>query len=104
MTIREIMEEAGIPESQIEAVEAACEAEWQDEAWRRTQEVVHRIFIRVGSDSVHGRALARALGFGSEVSLDRAARAFCVSKQYLHRVQGEIAAKLPGLAGPVDGS
>lgn len=94
MTIKEKLEDIGLTESQIAEVESLIEENARSEALRYASELLHRMFLRVDRDSVVGRALSRALGFTSDESLARAARAFGVSKQYLHRIQGEVEAKL----------
>ena len=93
MSIKENLEDMGLTESQVIAVEQLFEQTCRREALYYASELIHRIFLRVDRDSVVGRALARALGFTNDVSLARAAKAFEVSKQYLHRIQSEIEAK-----------
>lgn len=101
--IKEKLEDIGLTEAQIEQVEALIEANARAEALHYAAELLHRMFLRVDKDSVIGRALSRALGFTSDESLARAASAFGVSKQYLHRIQGEVEAKVRSFgknAGP----
>lgn len=94
MKIKEKLEDIGLTEAQVDQVEALIEERAKGEALHYASELLHRMFLRVDKDSVMGRALSRALGFTSDVSLARAANAFGVSKQYLHRIQGEVEAKL----------
>src|SRR4051812_5790632 len=94
MTIEEQLEDLGLNEEQLAGVVAAYDAEAQQRGLRFAAELLHRILLRVDRDSVAGRALARAMGATNEDSLERAAAAFGVSKQYLHRLQSEIEAKL----------
>jgi hypothetical protein len=61
-------------------------------------QLVRLIFLRVEKDSVAGCALRRALGFSGGVSLSRAAKDFCVTKQYLEDLQSELEGKLGALA------
>lgn len=60
--------------------------------------LLHVIFLRVERDSAAGCALRRGLGFSSDASLARAARDFCVSKQYLHDLQLKLEAQLGELS------
>ncbi len=88
------------PDQIREAVElVGCEVE--SRAIPRMAEVLHRIFLRLDRDSVAGRALSRALGFTNGQSLGRAARDYGMSKQYLHKLESALAAKLRDVAvGP----
>lgn len=61
-------------------------------------EFLHRVFLRVEKDSAAGCALRRALGFSGENSLERAAKDFCVKKQYLHTLHLDLEMKLGELA------
>lgn len=61
-------------------------------------EFLHRVFLRVEKDSAAGCALRRALGFSGENSLERAAKDFCVKKQYLHTLHLDLEMKLGDLA------
>ena len=67
------------------------------EARRQAAQLLHVIFLRVEKDSVAGLALRRALGFSGGVSLARAAKDFCVTKQYLEDMQSDLEARLNGL-------
>ncbi len=104
MTIREQLEDLGLTPEQIEKIEGIVEREVEAEAIPKAGELLRRIFIRLDRDSTHGRAVARALGMTSHVSFERAAAAFCVSKQALQQLQEVAEAKLCGLTdGPPGG-
>lgn len=104
MTTEEELEDMGLSSEQIACIVALMERRAQSEAVIYAGELIHRVFLRVDRDSVAGRALSRALGFTSDESLARAAKAFGVSKQYLHRIQAEIESKVddmrPTNSGP----
>ena len=70
------------------------EEDQADEIRRAAARLVCAIFLRVEKDSAAGCALRRALGFSGGVSLSRAAKDFCVSKQYLETLQSEIERQL----------
>ena len=67
-------------------------------ARRQAGQLIHVIFLRVEKDSVAGCALRRALGFSGGVSLARAAKDFCVTKQYLEDLQSDLEGKVSGLS------
>lgn len=87
----------GYGPEQISEIADLVDRELDQRALPRMAEVLHRIFLRVDRDSIAGRALSRALGFTNEQSLERAARDFGVSKQYLHLLEAKLAAQLRGL-------
>lgn len=97
MDTTEKLEEIGLTPSQVESVNAIIEDQATERALPYAAELLHRIFVRVDRDSVVGRALARALGFTDHHSLERAAKDFGVTKQYLHRMQSEIKTRLAKL-------
>lgn len=70
------------------------ETKSREEALPYSAHFLQMVFQRVDRDSVAGRALARGLGFSTAFSLERAAADFGVSRQYLHRLQGEIEMRL----------
>lgn len=89
--------ELGLTPQQIDAVLELIEQRALALATPRAAEFLRRVFLRVDRDSVAGRALSRALGFTDDISLARAAKAFCVSKQYLHVLEDDLRARLAGL-------
>ncbi|MEY2877798.1 MAG: hypothetical protein RLZZ15_178 [Verrucomicrobiota bacterium] len=98
MTFQEMLEDLDVPPDKAEKLLAAHEAEADRLGWQRAGECLRRVLIRLGRDSVQGRALSRALGFTGEESLARAALAFSVSKQYLHRLRSDAAKALGDLS------
>lgn len=98
----EELEDRGYTPAQIAELTALFEAQLEQALAERALpyagELLHRIFVRVDRDSVAGRALARALGATNDQSLERAARDFGVSKQYLHRLEQQLRARLHGIA------
>jgi hypothetical protein len=84
----------GIPPDQMPRVANLIDASIEARKFAAAAELLHRIALRLDRDSIHGRALARALGFVVLQPLASAAADFCVSKQYLHRLQTELEARL----------
>jgi len=69
-----------------------------NEARSQAAQLLHVIFLRVDKDSIAGCALRRALGLSGGVSLARAAKDFCVTKQYLEDLQSELQARVGDLS------
>lgn len=84
----------GLDTEQVTAVVDIMERETSRIALAQAAQLLHVIFLRVERDSTYGCALRRALGFSSGESLARAAKAFGVSKQYLHNLQTELEQQL----------
>jgi hypothetical protein len=84
----------GLPADDVTYIADLVEASQAAIARAQAGQLLHLIFLRVGRDSAAGCALRRALGFSSDTSLARAAREFCVSKQYLHDLQTGLEAQL----------
>lgn len=97
MTDEQRIIELGLKPEQIDAVLHLLEERARDLATPRAAEFLRRVFLRADRDSVAGRALARALGFTDDISCERAAKAFCVSKQYLNLMENELRQRLAGI-------
>ncbi len=88
----------GLPPSYCDLVVDAVEERNARTVRSQAGHLLHLIFLRIDRDSVAGCALRRALGFSGGISLTRAAKDFCVSKQYLEELQSELEAKLGDLS------
>lgn len=62
---------------------------------------LHQVFVRLGRDSVEGRAVAWAIGLdGGETAAETAQR-FGVTSEFVVKMQIRAAAKLGDMASPV---
>ena|SRR6187402_291652 len=97
--LREDLEAMGFTPAQVDRLQTAIERHAHRLFLPYGAELIHRIFLRVDRDSMFGRALARGLGFTNIDSLERAAKSFGVSKQYLHKLQTQVEARLGDYRG-----
>ncbi len=96
--IEDTLSAAGYSPEEIAELAPLLDRDREDRAIIIAGEFIHRVLLRLERDSLEGRALARALGFTNGRSLERAAGDFCVSKQYLQRIEAEYCVRLRGLA------
>jgi hypothetical protein len=88
----------GLPEDDVTFVVELVEETNAALARAQAAHLLRLIFLRVERDSAAGCALRRALGFSGGVSLARAAKDFCVTKQYLDSLQAALEEKLGPLS------
>lgn len=93
-----LLSERGLSDEDVTFIVDYVEQHHAELARGFASQLLKLVFLRIGRDSPYGMALRRALGFSGGASLARAAKDFCVSKQYLHDLQTEVAKDLGNLA------
>ena len=64
------------------------------ESYRDAAELIHRIFARLREDSAAGCALSLSLGLNDGLSLEKLGKRHGCTKQFIHALRNEFAAKL----------
>ena len=96
--LENLLSDRGLADEDVTFIVDYVEHHQAGMAREQAAQLIKLIFLRIGRDSPAGMALRRALGFSGGASLARAAKDFCVSKQYLHDLQSELAKDLGNLA------